>query len=191
MLPNVIAVAGDLPPASAPPPLRLLFVGNMGYWPNRDAVRFLIDEIVPALRRRLSSAFELQLVGSGRLPAAWTEQLPPEVRWSGHVQDLQSVYATSHVVLAPIRTGGGTRVKILEAFAYGRPVVATRLGAEGLAAQPGRHLWIGDTADEIARACEHIHATPDQARRIGERTRAWVRREHGHSRLIDVLRPRR
>jgi polysaccharide biosynthesis protein PslH len=70
---------------------------------------------------------------------------------TGRVADLRSLYAASHVVLAPLRAGGGTRIKVLEAMAHARPVVATPLGADGLAVKDGAHLLLGEDAGALPR----------------------------------------
>jgi glycosyltransferase involved in cell wall biosynthesis len=127
-----------------------LFFGVLGYSPNAQAARILVDEIVPRLRAR-GRPFRLFLVGAGTPPP-----LPPEVRFLGFVDDVTPLVRAAHAVLAPLTSGGGTRMKILETVACGRPVVTTTVGVEGLdLAVLGEGVRVRDDwdafADEAAR----------------------------------------
>ena len=117
-----------LPSPVAPPPgeHRLLFVGNLTYAPNLEAAKALVSEILPRVRVKHPQA-TLDLVGphAGALADA-----PAAVRIAGRVADLRSWYEGADVVLAPLWHGGGTRIKVLEALAYGRPVVADPAGGQ-------------------------------------------------------------
>jgi glycosyltransferase involved in cell wall biosynthesis len=139
-------------PAAAPPVV--LFQGTLRYPPNADAARFLVEDIGPALRRRVPGA-RIRLVGL-TTPALAGLDDPPDVTLAGQVLDLGLELATADLVLVPIRFGSGTRVKIIEAFAHRVPVVSTTLGAEGLGAVHGEHLLIADDAAELAAACERL-----------------------------------
>jgi glycosyltransferase involved in cell wall biosynthesis len=118
---------------------RIVLSGNFEYHPNIDAVAFLSKEIWPLVRRAFP-AVRLRLVGRG--DASIRHLLP-----SGPVEDALPEIAQAQVVIAPIRTGSGTRIKILEAWSAARPVVATPLAAEGLAANTG-----GDAGANIVLA---------------------------------------
>lgn len=158
VLPNTI----DVPPeASAKPkrnsrqttPLTLLFVGNLSYYPNEDGVRFFVREVLPIIRGRAREV-RLEVLGAGAsrsLQACLSRQ--PNVRFSGYVPDLKAAYASADVAVVPIRAGGGTRIKVLEAFARRVPVVSTTLGAEGICARDGEHLLLADTPEQFAEAC--------------------------------------
>ncbi len=138
-VPNSIDLA-RLPLLSPPPagPLRLLFVGTLDYPPNHEAVVELVTQHVPELRRAFPGLV-VRIVGrddAGRLAEfAGVEG----VEAVGPVDDLLPHYECSHAVYLPIRSGGGTRIKILEAWAYGRPVLSTGIGAEALAGKEGEH----------------------------------------------------
>jgi glycosyltransferase involved in cell wall biosynthesis len=122
---------------------RLVFSANFEYHPNIDAVRFLVGEIWPDLRK-LHPELRLRLVGRGDrfirhlLPPGSPENTGIEV--TGQVEDARAEIAQARIVLAPLRAGSGTRIKILEAWAAARCVVATPLAAEGLAAQDGVNI---------------------------------------------------
>ena len=115
----------------------------------------------PALRALVADV-RIRLVGR-TTPALSALDDPPRLTVVGQVPDIEEELAGADVVVVPLRFGSGTRLKVLEAFAHRIPVVATTLGAEGLGAQDGIHLLIGDTVDAIAAACARL--LTDQALR--------------------------
>jgi polysaccharide biosynthesis protein PslH len=129
-----------------------VFVGVMGYAPNVDAVRFFVRRILPMLRRE-EPASKLIVVGKDPLPAVWQLHDGRTVVVTGAVPHPAPYLRRAAVIVVPIRFGGGTRTKILEAMAHGKPVVSTTVGAEGLEAEPGRHLLIADQPRDFAEAC--------------------------------------
>jgi polysaccharide biosynthesis protein PslH len=138
----------DLPPAESP---ALLFVGNMDYRPNVDAITWFCREALPQVRRHVAG-LELWIVGVN--PAAEVRRLEgPGVHVTGGVADLRPYYQRCTACIVPLRAGGGTRLKILEAMALGRPVVSTAIGCEGLDVADGRHLFIADSPADFAEKC--------------------------------------
>ncbi len=129
-------------------PLRLLFVGNGDFAPNARGVEWLITDVLPLI----PASMLLDVVG--RPPAQPVRR--PGVRYHGRVADLRPYYARAHVAVAPIPFGSGTRLKIIEAMAYGRPVVSTTAGAEGLMVRPGRHYLDGDTPERFAAGLQRV-----------------------------------
>ena len=150
-------------------PLRLLFVGTFGYFPNVDAALFLCREVLPALRRFTNREIRIDLVGSGSKAAMAGLQEDFEVQLRDFVQELAPLYAAADVAVVPLRAGGGTRIKILESFAHGVPVVTTRLGAEGIDAADGVHLLFADNAKDFAHACLRIKEAPEFAAGLAAR----------------------
>ncbi|RME85855.1 MAG: glycosyltransferase [Caldilineae bacterium] len=122
---------------------RLLFVGAPTHEPNLDAACWLLSEIWPRLHRQ-HPLLQLTLVNLDHPKVRALQQ--PGVEITGRLPDLIPVYRSSDLVLAPLRAGSGTRLKILEAFALGVPVVSTTIGYEGLDVKPGVHLFSADTA---------------------------------------------
>ena len=147
-------------------PLRLLFVGTFGYFPNLDAALFLCREVLPALRRLSDREIRIDLVGAGDTAALAGFIRNSQVRVHGFVEDLAAMYDVADVAVVPVRAGGGTRIKILEAFAHRVPVVTTSLGAEGIDAADGVHLLFADDAEAFARACLQLKDTPELADRL-------------------------
>ena len=126
----------------------LLFVGNMNYRPNVDAMLYFVESILPLIQRAVP-ATQLWIVGKD--PSAEITGLAGNgITVTGEVEDLQPYYRDAVVCVVPLRAGSGTRLKILEAMALGRPVVSTSLGCEGLAAVDGEHLLIANAADDFA-----------------------------------------
>ena len=158
-------------------PLRVLFVGTLDYFPNSDAAHFLCSDILRALRDLSDREVELDIVGSGDIALAPSLH-DTGARVHGYVPSLAPFYADADVAIVPIRAGGGTRIKILEAFAHRVPVVSTTMGAEGLDVVDGEHLLIGDSAQALARACLRIKSEPALARSLMERAAALCSRSH-------------
>ena len=122
-----------LPPPSGK---AILFVGSLDYLPNIDAVRFFAKEVMPlVLARQPDAVFKVVGFNPGEQISAL--HAPPHIVIAGEEDSLEPVYSHAAVCVVPIRVGGGTRLKILEAMAYGRPVVSTTLGAEGLDLENG------------------------------------------------------
>jgi glycosyltransferase involved in cell wall biosynthesis len=173
----------SLPPLADPAgvePDSLLFVGNFSHQPNRDAARWLADEIMPALLARHPAA-RLRIVGSSP---------PPEIRAldGGAVEviaDAPSIephMAAAAVVLAPVRTGGGMRMKVLEALASGKAVVTTSRGAEGFTElDPAPPLVVADDAAGIAAATATLLADPGGPQELGRRAAEFARAHYSPS----------
>lgn len=154
------------PPAS---PLTLLFVGTLAYFPNEDAVLYLLEEVVPRLRQRMASPWRLLIVGRGASAALEQRcRQEPEVEFRGMVPEMAPSYADAHALVAPLSAGSGTKIKVLEAFLYGRPVITSEEGVRGLAATPGVHYIPASSADEIVQACLELAAAPERGRTIAD-----------------------
>jgi glycosyltransferase involved in cell wall biosynthesis len=169
----------------------VIFVGTMDYHPNIDAVNYFCDEVWPELHRRLPLAI-FSIVG--RNPPAKVLDLSrrPGVEVTGTVSDVRPYYKKAFAVVVPLRMGGGTRLKILEAMAAGVPVISTTLGAEGLAAHPGRHIEIADTPADFIRHLSSLRADLGRCQRLAEAGRGLVESRYDWSfiggQLADVYR---
>ena len=160
--PNAAVVPNGYPrPAAVPPvpqdgPPTLLMVGKLGYEPNLDGAYAFVEQVLPRIRAALPDA-RLRLVGGYPRSAdvAWLAG-QPGVTVVGEVPDVAPELARASAVVVPLRYGGGTRIKILEAFAYCRPVVSTTVGVEGIDAVPGEHLLVADRPDDFAAACVRL-----------------------------------
>jgi glycosyltransferase involved in cell wall biosynthesis len=149
---------------------RALFVGFLGYQPNRDAVTALCRDIWPRVRAVVPDA-TLDIVGDReRTHPEWNA--PPDgVRFLGFVDDLGQRYREADIVVCPINTGGGTRVKLVEAAAYASAIVSTTIGAEGLAFCDGQNACLRDDVAGFAEACIELLRDPVRAQSLGEAAR--------------------
>jgi polysaccharide biosynthesis protein PslH len=172
-----IPLTYDLPPAPLNPAgandFEVLSVGSFIHPPNVDAALWLAEEIFPAVRARIPAA-TLRLVGSHAPPSILS--LPgPGVSVSTDVPNVLPYLDAAAVVVAPVRTGGGMRVKVLEALAYGKAVVATRLGLEGVDVEEGVEVVIADTAEDIAAAIVDLLTDRERRATIAGAARAWAK----------------
>lgn len=164
----------------------VVFSGNLEYDPNISAVRFFRSEVWPLLRGQWP---ELRWRLVGRNPSAVAKYVRGDERIeiTGPVEDAIVELAKARVVVVPLRAGSGTRVKILEAWAGGRAVVSTTVGAEGLPVRDGEHLLLRDTADSFAAAVSGLLAAPEERLRLGAAGRSIVEREFTWPRAWEVL----
>jgi glycosyltransferase involved in cell wall biosynthesis len=156
VLPNVVRPAPFFPPRAADGTWRLLFVGTLGYYPNEDAVVHFCTNILPLIRATAACKVELVIAGIGGSPQLRVVAREAGARLAGAMPDLTPVYQSADAVIVPIRAGGGTRIKILEAFTHGRPVISSTIGAEGIDARAEEHLLIADTPEVFAYCCVRV-----------------------------------
>lgn len=155
----------------------LVFVGNFVHAANRDAALWLARDILPLIRRRVPEA-RLELVGedlTGELQRTLGSQ--PGIVVVGRVEDATVHLDRAAVVLAPLRTGGGMRIKVLEALAAGKAVVTTPIGAAGISLGVSPPLRIASTPNELADATVSLLLDPSVRRRLGEDARRWAERQ--------------
>jgi len=170
--PNGVDLEEFTPPATAPEPDSVIFVGAHNYFPNADGLRFLFAEIWPLVLAARPFA-RLRIVGP--LPPADIVALqPPNVTFEGFVTDIVAEVGRAAIAIAPLRIGGGTRLKIVEAMALARPVVATSIGAEGIEAQHDRDIILADSPKDFADAVLRLLAQPADAAALGLRGRSLV-----------------
>jgi polysaccharide biosynthesis protein PslH len=166
---NVLVYPNSIPLAPAPARLEedvIVFSGNLEYHPNISAVRYFRKEIWPALRARWPGLV-WRLIGKNPQAVASVTRGDPRIELRGPVADAILELARAKVAIVPVLAGSGTRVKIIEAWAAGVPVVSTPLGAEGLAARAGEHLLLADGAVGFRDAVSSLLASPALRHRIG------------------------
>ena len=168
-IPNAIAMPAAVPgPALAP---TVLYLGTMGYPPNHAAAERLVRHIWPLIRAAIPDA-RLILAGPGSDVLPSRAGHPAGVEYRGFVTDLPALYAETALVCCPLTEGGGTRLKLVEAAAYARPIVSTAKGAEGLGLADGIHIVEAETDQAIAVACIALLRDPARAARLGAAARA-------------------
>jgi polysaccharide biosynthesis protein PslH len=180
-VPNVVdvaAIAPVTPPASGQ---RAVFVANFAYEPNRNGLRFLLEEVFPRVWAELPAA-RLTLVGGGSERSPGTD---PRVETLGFVEDLAAVYARASCAVVPLLQGGGTPLKFVEALAYGLPVIATPRAAAGLDVRDGEHCLIADDGEAFAAAL--VRVLRDGATELGRRGRALAAERYSIEALSELL----
>lgn len=166
--------------------LRLLYLGSLDWHPNVDAIEHLAQEIWPMIRRACPAA-RLEVVGR-RASAGLRARLTATdgVTLHSDVADVRPMLAQS-ILVVPLRIGGGTRIKILEAMGMARPVVSSRIGAEGLELQDGRHLLLADDAADFAAKAVQLLNHAAQAQSLGQAARTRVEERYGWNRSAGRL----
>jgi glycosyltransferase involved in cell wall biosynthesis len=185
LLPNFMRVPETLP-APVAKTGSLLFLGTLDYIPNEDAVHFFANSILPLL---LGSGREIECRIVGVKPPKSFEALAGRAGLTvvGPVREVAPEYARARLMVVPLRAGSGTRIKILEAFRFGVPVVSTTVGAAGLHVKDGVHLLIADTPEEFSAACLRLLEDDRLARMLAENAFEWLRANHSLDRARSVL----
>lgn len=178
VLPNALPVPVPLPSTRAGRPFTFLFVGTLGYYPNEDAVRYFCAEVLPLIRSASRQELRVLIVGSGASAATRRLANLPGVKLVGPVSDVAPYYAQADAAIIPVRAGGGTRIKVLEAFRHECPVVSTRAGVAGIAARNGEHVLLGDTPAALADQCLRLMSDPALADRLAHRAAELFRRSY-------------
>jgi polysaccharide biosynthesis protein PslH len=185
---NGVDTAGFQPDDSMPPdPRQMLFLGSLDWRPNLDAVRLLMDVIFPKVR--LAEPLATVAV-VGRKPPDWLRESVRTrlgIKVYGDVPDVRPYLRGAGMLVVPLRIGGGSRLKILEALATGLPVVTTTVGGEGLRLNAGEHVTVAESAEAFAAAAVEAIRRPDAARAQAARGRARVLAEYDWGGLADRL----
>lgn len=163
----------------------LLFFGALNYFPNEDGVLYFLREVWPLIEASHPQA-RLKIIGQQPTPEIAARR-GPRIEVAGTVDDLRPHLAAAAVSIVPLRLGGGTRFKILESMAMGTPVVSTTLGAEGIDAEPGRHLLLGDEAKAFAASVGRVLDDPQLGARLGREGRALVERSYSWDAAAQAL----
>jgi sugar transferase (PEP-CTERM/EpsH1 system associated) len=165
---------------------RLVFTGAMDWRPNQDAVLYFTRAILPLLRQKLP---RLHTVIVGRNPPRDIMRLNelPDITVTGTVDDVRPYVWKAAAFIVPLRIGGGSRLKILEALAMRKAVITTSVGAEGLEVTPDREVLMADTPEEFARQVEKVLSDDKLNRRLGTTGRMLVEQRYSWDSLADRL----
>jgi sugar transferase (PEP-CTERM/EpsH1 system associated) len=179
---DVAHYSGPAQPIVAGAPHRILFVGSMDYHANCDAVVDFVRQVWPLVRERRP---ELVFTIVGRDPSTAVRQLAsiPGVEVTGTVDDVRPFYREAFAAVVPLKTGGGSRLKILESMAAGVPVISTRLGAEGLDVQDRENILIAETGPEFRDAIAEIMDDHEMRQKLRKTGRALVSERYDWSKL--------
>lgn len=155
----------------------LLCLGTYGHWPNVDGLTFFLREILPLIRAEVRDV-RILVVGRSVPPEVARLHDGVRVQVCADVPSVEPFYRQATLSVVPLRVGAGTRLKILEAFALGRPVVSTSVGCEGLEVVNGGHLLVADEPATFARSCLDLLRDPDLRAQLVQRGRALVERRY-------------
>jgi len=169
-------------------PNSIVFVGTFFWSPNIGAARWLVGDILPRIRREVPGV-RLCLVGHDPPPEVQALAHPPDVIVAGSVPDVRPFLARAAVCVAPLQAGGGTRLKILDALAMGRPVVSTSLASEGLDLAGGHDLLIADGAEAFAAATIRLLRDPAQRAELAAAGRRAVASRYTWPAVLAGLEP--
>jgi glycosyltransferase involved in cell wall biosynthesis len=188
-LPNVVTIPNAVfipQPAPLTPEPTLMLIGGYYYFPNLNAANFLIEKVWPLVH---SARPDAKLIIAGIYPEniRTYDKGVPGVDFTGFVDDLDALYAQSRVVCCPILSGGGTRVKMIEAAAYGKAIVSTRIGAEGLEMVNGRDFLQRDTPQDFAQACLELLEDGDRCQSLGDAARSVALEQYDRTAIIGAI----
>lgn len=167
-------------------PDRVLFLGSFAYTPNREAAERLL-RLWPLVHEKRPAA-RLVLAGPDAHLVAGHDRPPEGVAFPGFVEDLGGLYRGTSVVCAPITAGGGTRIKLLEAGAWSRPIVATKIAAEGIGFEDGVHYLEREEDASLAEAIVALLDDPDRRTQLGRAARDLVERRYSRSAVTARIR---
>jgi glycosyltransferase involved in cell wall biosynthesis len=177
-MPSVETMVNTIDTATFTPPdrprdagPRLAFVGTTHVDANREGLRWFMEAVFPLVRRAVPEV-ELDIVGGAPPPDIQAFDAMPGVRVTGYVKDVRDYMAEARVLVVPLLSGGGTRLKVLEGLSFGVPTVSTAIGAEGLGLTPGEHLLIADDPRSFADGVISVLGDPalrDRLQAVGRR----------------------
>jgi glycosyltransferase involved in cell wall biosynthesis len=165
---------------------RLVFVGRMDYHANVDGIVWFSREVLPRLRA-VRPDVSVQIVGGNPSPEVRRLAQPGVIDVLGFVEEIGPFLREAAIVVVPLRVGGGTRLKILEALGLGKAVVSTRVGAEGIAITHGSNILIADEAGQFAESVLALLADPGWAHRLGLAGRRLVEQQYNWEAIVARL----
>ena len=162
---------------------RLVFLGGAGHYANVDGLEYFIKEIFGRIRSEIPD-LRLHVIGQGWETCSGKSDCGSAVEFTGFVEDLRECFAGMSVLVTPIRIGGGTRLKILEAMALGVPVVSTSIGCEGIAVEDGRHILVADSAICFAEKVLQVFGDAKLRKQLTEEAYALVKERYGWETIV-------
>ncbi|MCY7409087.1 MAG: glycosyltransferase family 4 protein [Chitinophagales bacterium] len=163
----------------------VFFIGSMDWLPNREGVEWFLDIVFPKV---LSAFPAVKFFMAGRnFPDNFPERPFPNLEIVGEVENSKAFIRSKSIMIVPLFSGSGMRVKIIEAMAEGKPVVSTAIGAEGLNATDGVNILIADTADAFARQIKRLLKDDGELNRIGQNGKTFVAENFDNKKIVDDL----
>ena len=164
-------------------PISVFHIGSMDWEPNKEAISWLLDDIWPLVQK---SGVQLHLAGKN-MPGYITEQANESLIVHGEVDQAIHFMREHDIMIAPLLSGSGMRVKIIEAMGMGKAVITTKVGAEGISYTHNQNIIIADTAEEMALALRTLINTPSEVDRIGRNARNLIIDQYDNSKIIQNL----
>jgi glycosyltransferase involved in cell wall biosynthesis len=188
ILPNVVRLpkkADEKPPSTI---FTFLFVGSLNYYPNKDGLIFFCTNIIPIIEKNTERDFRLRVIGGGS-NYLFRNRLSkyPRVDFFGYQEDLSLHYNQSDAAIVPIRAGAGTRIKLIEAMSYSKPIISTQIGAEGIEVENNKHLIIADSAEEFANGCLRIMDDTSYGIYLGNNAHKIVKEKYSVNTLKTII----
>jgi glycosyltransferase involved in cell wall biosynthesis len=169
--------------------LSCFHIGSMDWAPNVEGVNWFLDQIWSELQSEFKDV-TIYLAGKN-MPATFYSKEGPHLKVIGEVEDVMQFSLEKNIMLVPLRSGAGIRIKMIEAMAIGKTIISTDIGASGIGAVNGQEILIANTVAEFRSALQFCFQHPDEAKAIGERARAFVFANYEKSlmytRFIDYL----
>ncbi|MGH9336160.1 MAG: glycosyltransferase family 4 protein [Vicinamibacteria bacterium] len=176
IVPNGLDLEAYPTELAKPEPGTMVYPGAVTYPPNLDAVRNMIDNILPRIRNRVADA---RFIVTGALPSGFEPPRGPGVRYTGYVPDVRPVIAGSWICAVPLRLGaGGTRFKVMEALALGTPIVSTAIGAEGVSVEDGKNILMAEDPGVFAEKTVRLLQSPELRTRIAREGRSLMEQKY-------------
>ncbi len=164
---------------------KIVFVGNMGYASNAQAVRYFVKKVFPLIVKKYPQThfYAVGANASQELKSLETDH----VTVTGKVSDVRDYLKMAHIVCVPLLAGSGTKYKVLEAMACEKPVVTTSIGAEGLMVSDGKNIVIADTAQEMADNVIRLFEHPNRCLEIGKKAREFILANHDWNAVLPKI----
>ena len=168
-------------------PYGMVFTGSMDWRPNQDGIHHFLKEIYPLIKKKIPRA---TITVVGRKPPQWLVDLAgtiPGVNVTGTVDDVRPYIAENALYIVPLRIGGGSRLKILEAFSMKKPVLSTSIGAEGLEVEDGTHLLLRDGPESFADTAIDMLSNQERYEKLGENGRELILNKYTWDSIATVM----
>jgi glycosyltransferase involved in cell wall biosynthesis len=186
VVPNGVDVQYFHPTCGAPESYVMVLTGAMDWLPNVDGLTFFLRKVFPRIKTKIRQA-ELWIVGRNPPASLVRRHSGDGIHFSGTVDDVRPYMARASLVIVPLRIGGGTRLKILEAWAMGKAVLSTSIGAEGLPVIDGENIALADTPEQMTERAVALMNDPRGSDRLGATGRAMVEEHFTWKRIADAL----
>jgi glycosyltransferase involved in cell wall biosynthesis len=172
-------------PVGNKPKLALFHLGSMNWMPNLEGVLWFLEDIWPKIHEKFP---ELELYLAGRdMPGDLTDEPLPNVHILGEVDDAKSFICSNAIMIVPLLSAGGIRVKIIEGMALGRAIISTSVGAEGIDCKNGKDIMLASNARQFIESIQKFVDNPGLATEMGERARELVSRKYDNNKLSEEL----